>query len=250
MRTSAAGPALPLEKQDSLSRGQRVHVSGQAASRVAITLEDVRSALQLPGFDSRGAQRLMAPRPRTLFRPPDRPGRPRSGAVLLLLFPLQGRLDLVLTRRTEELSNHRGQISLPGGGQEAGEALEATAIREACEELGVGLDGIRVLGSLAPLYIPPSDFEIHPFVAYCASRPEFAPAPAEVAELLEVPLERILEPWVHLEEERSIRGHWVQVPFYNLGKHKAWGATAMVLSELEQRLWVTVASPPAVGVQA
>jgi len=209
-----------------------------------LTLEGVERALRLPAFDARRAQRLMATRPRTLYRPAARPGRPRHGGALLLLYPHGNQLNLVLTRRTNRVDNHRGQISLPGGGQEPGETLEGTAIREACEELGVCLDSAGVLGTLASLYIAPSDFEIYSFVAHCPSRPEFQPAAAEVAELLEVPLEHLLDPIVHQEGDWVIRGHRVQVPFYRLGEQKVWGATAMVLSEFEQRLRVSAEHSP------
>ncbi len=205
-----------------------------------ITPEDVARALQLTDFDGRYAQMLMAPRPRTLVRPMEMSGHPLQGGVLVLIYPLDGQLAFALTRRTDTVDNHRGQISLPGGRRDPGETLTETAVRETCEELGVCLDGSRILGRLLPLYIPPSDFEIHPFVACHDTRPDFAPAPAEVAELLEVTLARLLEPAARCTEDWMIRGLEVRVPFYDLSGHKVWGATAMVLSELEHRLRAVV----------
>lgn len=207
-----------------------------------LSLTDVQRALAWPEIDSLQAQYKMAPVPRTQYRPPARPGTPRQGGVLLLLYPCDDRLCFALTRRTNTVENHQGQISLPGGGQEPGETLAATAIRETGEELGISVTQDQVLGQLAPLYIPPSDFEIHPFVAYHHSRPDFQPAPAEVAELLEVPLDLVLDPTIHMHEEGSVRGIQVLIPFYNVGTHKVWGATAMVLSELEQRLRLAIGS--------
>jgi 8-oxo-dGTP pyrophosphatase MutT (NUDIX family) len=134
------------------------------------------------------------------------------------------------------VESHQGQISLPGGSQEPGETIAETALRETGEELGFDLDDHRLLGRLTSLYIPPSDFVIHPFVAYRPTRPDFAPAPSEVAELLEVPLGYLLDSAVHQSEDWMIRGYQVEVPFYLIGEHKVWGATAMVLSEMEQRL--------------
>jgi 8-oxo-dGTP pyrophosphatase MutT (NUDIX family) len=201
-----------------------------------LSLTSVQRALAWPDFDAQYAQHQMAPRPRTLYRPPATPGAPRQGGVLLLLYPYAGRLCFVLTRRTSTVENHQGQISLPGGSQEPGETLAETALRETGEELGIAIDRDTLLGQLASLYIPPSDFEIHPFVAYCPARPDFEPAPAEVAELLEVPLDQLLDPAVHRDEDWTIRGLQVQVPFYQVAGHKIWGATAMVLSEMEQRL--------------
>jgi 8-oxo-dGTP pyrophosphatase MutT (NUDIX family) len=200
-----------------------------------ITPETVERALQIRDFDALDAQQRMAPQPRQLLRLPA-PGTPRLGGVLLLLYPRAGQLLFVLTRRTENVETHQGQISLPGGAQEAGETLSETAVREAEEEIGVSRDDYRLIGRLAPLYIPPSDFEIHPFVAYCPSEPEFVVAPAEVAELLEVPLPCLLAPSVHHREQWTIRGYEVMVPFYRLNGHTVWGATAMVLSEFERRV--------------
>jgi 8-oxo-dGTP pyrophosphatase MutT (NUDIX family) len=205
-----------------------------------LSLTSVQQALAWPDFDAHWAQYQMAPRPRTQYRPPAVPGAPRQGGVLLLLYPWAGRLSLVLTRRTSTVENHQGQISLPGGSQEPGETLAETALRETGEELGIAVARDTLLGRLASLYIPPSDFEIHPFVAYCPARPALKPAPAEVAELLEVPLNLLLDPAVHRDEEWTLRGLQVQVPFYLIEGHKVWGATAMVLSEMEQRLRLAI----------
>ncbi len=201
---------------------------------------DIERALQMTEFDAGHAQHRMAPRPRTGYRPPPKPGRPRQGAVLFLLYHQIDQLHFVLTRRTDTLDNHQGQISLPGGRQEPGETLAQTAIRETDEELGIDLKDSMMLGQLASLYIAPSDFEIHPFVALHSGRPDFEPSPAEVAELLEVPVEHLLEPAVHQDEDWTIRGHRVWVPFYRMGEHKIWGATAMVLSEFEHRLRIAI----------
>jgi 8-oxo-dGTP pyrophosphatase MutT (NUDIX family) len=201
-----------------------------------ITLAEVEEALEIGDFDALGAQQQMAPKPRQLVRLSERPGSPRLGSVLLLLYPRGEQLFFVLTLRTENVETHQGQISLPGGAQEAGETLADTALREAEEEIGVGRHDYVLIGRLASLYIPPSDFEIHPFVAYCPSEPEFITAPAEVAELLHVPVACLLAPSVHHHERWTIRGYEVMVPFYRLNGHTVWGATAMVLSEFEQRL--------------
>jgi 8-oxo-dGTP pyrophosphatase MutT (NUDIX family) len=172
----------------------------------------------------------MAPRPRPL-RPP--PGvEPRQAGVLLLLYPIHNVLHLVLTVRTTVLNHHRGQISLPGGGWEGEDSsYQETALREAREEIGVVTAGLELLGPLTPLYIPPSNNVIHPFVAYTPQRPTFDPDPTEVAELLEVPLPLLLDPATRREEDWIWRGAPLHVPFYAVGQHKVWGATAIVLAE-------------------
>ena len=155
-----------------------------------------------------------------------------KAGVLILLYPVRDKLHLVLTRRTERVDHHQAQISLPGGRQEPGESFEQTALRETCEELSIPSESIRVIGRLTPLYIPPSNYCIFPVVATADSRPDFHPSTEEVAEVIEVPLDCLLDPENIHKEMWIIRGREVTVPFYYLKGHKIWGATAMVLSEL------------------
>jgi len=155
-----------------------------------------------------------------------------KAGVLVLFYPRKGRLHLVLTRRTDEVDFHKGQISFPGGRQEAGEGLEQAATREAQEELRVDPKSVRILGMLTPLYIPPSNYCIYPVVALAESRLDFHPSQVEVAEVLEIPLDHLLSPQNVRREMWTIRNANVEVPFYVFGKHKIWGATAMVLAEL------------------
>lgn len=202
------------------------------------TLDDVKTALSLPDFDAAAAQKRMAPITRPIRRSDAQPGQARLGGVLILLYCYQQELYLVLTRRREDLNNHAGQISFPGGKHEANETLQETAVREAQEEIGVDPAALTILGQLTPLYIPPSDFEVHPTVAWCANgqRPVFYPSDAEVAEVLEVPLRHLFHPETRIEEMWNLRGYDVLVPYFNVDGHKVWGATAMMLSELVERL--------------
>lgn len=193
------------------------------------TIEQIRYALTLDRPGLSGWSRMM-PQPRGIMPPPGQ--QPRQAGVLLLLYPLDGRLHVVLTKRTEDLKTHKGQISLPGGGVEAGEVPAAAALREAHEELGVVSESVAVLGKLTPLYLPPSNYFVHPVVAYAALRPAFLPDPREVAEVLEVPLAALLDADTVAEETWDLRGVDTRVPYYRVGPHKVWGATAMVLAEM------------------
>jgi len=193
----------------------------------------IRCALRrpLPGL---AAQLRMAPpgHAHALMPAPDA----QEAGVLLLVYPYQADLCFVLTRRTDRLGYHRGQISLPGGRREPGDAnLVATALREAQEELGIAAEQIALLGVLTALYIPPSNFIVQPVVGYAAARPAFQPNADEVAELIEAPLRLLLDPTTRqigpLPQQGSLSG-----PFYRIGKHVVWGATAMVLSEFEVAL--------------
>jgi 8-oxo-dGTP pyrophosphatase MutT (NUDIX family) len=154
-----------------------------------------------------------------------------KAGVLLLLYPREGELYLVLTKRTEELRHHQAQISLPGGRQDRGESITQTALREAQEELGIQPDAARIMGMLTPLYIPPSNYCIYPVVSSVPGRPDFSLSPKEVAEIIELPLSHLLDEKNRVEEIWTIRGIKVSVPFYSFQEHKIWGATAMVLSE-------------------
>lgn len=152
--------------------------------------------------------------------------------MLVLLYPIEDLLHILLTLRSSDLNHHGGQISFPGGGAEEGDrSLQDTALREAQEEIGIAAAGLEVLGPLTPLYVPPSQNIIHPFVAYAPRRPDFRPDPLEVAELLEVPLTTLLDPATRQEEDWAWRDFPLHVPFYAVGEHKVWGATAIVLAE-------------------
>jgi 8-oxo-dGTP pyrophosphatase MutT (NUDIX family) len=207
-----------------------------------LTLDDVRRALSrpLPGVRS---QIKMAPQPRPGWNPNFAiPPDCRQGGVLILLYPRADQLHFVLTRRTQTVRSHKGQISLPGGAREDGESLVQTALRETCEELGVPPDGIEVMGQLSVLYTPPSHYCIHPFVAHRPTAPTFTPDPVEVAEVLEVPLARLLDPSIRQVE------YWQdpnfesprRVPFFYIQGQVVWGATAMILSELVTLLEIEI----------
>ena len=209
---------------------------------MAITLETVKRALQLEGFDGRSAQLKMAPILRQNMRPPENPGQPRIGSVLILLYCHSNELYLVLTRRRDDMRSHAGQISFPGGKREPDEPLAATALRETDEEIGIPAHQLTILGQLTPIYIMPSDFEVHPFVAWHVDgkRPSFHPAITEVAEIIEAPLHQLLDPSTRREEMWQIRGRDLLVPFFHLGSHKVWGATAMMMSEFLERVRMVI----------
>jgi 8-oxo-dGTP pyrophosphatase MutT (NUDIX family) len=197
--------------------------------------ERIERALKLTDIDAVAAQQKMTPRPRG-GRPPELTGRPRQGGVLVILYEKNGATHLVLTRRRDDLNSHAGQISLPGGRREDGESMQMTALREAHEEVGVTPAALSILGALTPLYIPPTDYEVHPFVAWHEGPPFFVRQADEVAEIIEVRLDLLLEPANQFEEPWELRGFVVQVPYYLVGTHKVWGATAMMLSEFLERV--------------
>ncbi len=203
-----------------------------------ITIDDVQKALTIPEFDDMAAHLKMVPSVRKNTRPPDRSGTVRLGSVLILLYCREGELHLVLTRRRDDMKSHAGQISFPGGRHEEPESLQMTALREAQEEVGTDPDRITVLGELSQLYIYPSDFQVHPFVAWYANgnTPQFIPNPDEVADVIEVSLNHLLDPATVEEEPWTWAGTEMIVPFFAVHGYKVWGATAMMLSEFVERL--------------
>lgn len=191
----------------------------------------MRLEQELPG---QNAQLRMAPahRPNTNF-----PGidveKCREAAVLALLYPKDDALYLVLTVRPDHMEDHAGQISFPGGRRDEGEELIDTALREAHEEVDLDPADVDVIGRLSPLYIPPSNFCVYPFVGFCPSEPDLVPSDAEVATILHVPIAQLFSDDARVRETWTLHGAPVEVPFFHFETYKIWGATAMMLSELE-----------------
>lgn len=200
----------------------------------AIALLEESYRLGLPGMD---AQMHMAPDGRKSARQLD-PGMisaAQRAAVIALLLPLTDGRDtgLLLMERSGGLGVHAGQVSFPGGKQEGGEELLQTALREAWEETGVRGETISMIGPLSPLYIPPSDFYVQPFLGYVDHMPDFQVSEDEVKRLLIPPLPDLL----NMENIRrgtfnSSSGAAVNAPYFSVGNIRIWGATAMMISEL------------------
>jgi len=156
----------------------------------------------------------------------------REAGVLALLLPGDDGPVVVLTVRHDELPDHGGQISFPGGQRDGAETLAATALREADEEIGLSPTTVRLLGDLTPLYIPPSNFCVYPFVGAAAYDLSLRPTDREVDQILRVPIDRLLAPETRVVEPWTLHGQEVEVPYYDVDGHTVWGATAMMLAEL------------------
>lgn len=157
---------------------------------------------------------------------------PREAAVLLLLFEKEGLLHLLFTKRVAYPGVHSSQISFPGGKVEPGDATKmATALRETEEEVGAPVQQIEVIGPLTPLYIPPSNFLVDPFVGYLPEPVAWQAQPSEVAELLEIPLPHFFKQTARAQREISVGTGLRTVPGFVWESHFIWGATAMMLEE-------------------
>jgi 8-oxo-dGTP pyrophosphatase MutT (NUDIX family) len=203
--------------------------------RDRLTVDFVKYAL-LKALPGRRAQLKMSTRPRPGDTPPFDETRFRDGAVLILLYPVEGELHLPLTRRTRSVESHKGHISLPGGAREADEELVDTALRESEEEIGVKLTEESILGKLSVIHVPVSRYRVTPFVAAIRARPEYRPHKKEVEEIIEIPLQFFLEEKNIYTEWQTHMNRRMLVPFYRFGRHKIWGATAMILSEFAELL--------------
>ena len=217
----------------------------------------IQAALEDPAFRQWTSPDDVPELNRPRQRPNHLPGEGRTAAVMLLLFPVESKpvhlnaadvhwfgtelaskdLGLVLTERPKTLSQHGGQISLPGGRQDAGESLEQTALRETQEEIGIAPAAIEVLGRLNPVYIPPSDFTMHPFVGWHEPIPRFSRSTEEVESILVSTLSRLTQPTT-LQAGTVFSGQrrYENVPHFRLGNHRVWGATALAIRELLARL--------------
>ncbi len=162
------------------------------------------------------------------------PARLRRAGVLVPLFVREARLFILLTRRTESVEHHRGQISFPGGGQEPEDAnLWETALRESQEELGIRPEDAVALGRLSPLTTV-TDFYVEPYVAAIPQPYAFRPAEAEIAEVIDVPIAALQNPAIL--EKRKLPGREEPVLFYHYGEQVIWGATARMVAELLEAL--------------
>ena len=173
------------------------------------------------------------------FRPP--PDPPRRSAVLMLFGPdPRGGEDVVLSERAHTMRSHAAQVSFPGGGLEDGDAgpIDA-ALREAEEEVGVDPESVDIVGSLPPLFLGPSGHAVTPVLGWWpAPHPIRAVDEAEVAQVVRVPIESLVDPAnrFHATHPSGYRG-----PAFETAGLFVWGFTAMLLSELLDLAGLTAA---------
>jgi 8-oxo-dGTP pyrophosphatase MutT (NUDIX family) len=157
-------------------------------------------------------------------------------AVLVPLLQAAGETTVLLTRRTDEVDTHKGQISFPGGMVEKTDAdAEHAALREAEEELGLPPSSVTVVGLLDD-HATPSGFIITPVVGVVRGTPLLVPNPREVAEVLRVPLAFFADTTNVRREQREFLGRMHDVWFYDTGTHVIWGATAAMIRSLLHRV--------------
>lgn len=169
-------------------------------------------------------QRALASLDRHVVDFPER----RQAAVLILLFERDGEPWVVLTRRTETVATHKGQISFPGGSRDPEDLdLWQTAVRETVEELGVEAAGMQLLGQLDDYPTFSSGFVVSPYVATMARPPAWAPSEHEIAEVIEIPLRRLAE--IGRTESWEREGIRFPMHIFEVERYYVWGVTAYIL---------------------
>jgi 8-oxo-dGTP pyrophosphatase MutT (NUDIX family) len=167
-------------------------------------------------------------------RPPAPPTFPdsRASAVLIVLVDGERGAEVLLTKRSEALRQHAGEISFPGGRLDPGENDVEAALREADEEVGLRPDDVTVVGRLSALSTVVSRSYIMPVVATVTVRPALVPHDGEVARILWVPLVELAQPDTHREERWGTPPLDRRMDFFELDDETIWGATARILREL------------------
>ncbi|MCB1438860.1 MAG: CoA pyrophosphatase [Nitratireductor sp.] len=162
----------------------------------------------------------------------------KPAAVLIPVIERPGDLSVLLTRRTEKLSSHSGQVAFPGGKIDlADKDAAAAALREAEEEVALNPALVEVLGQL-PQYLTGSGYQISPVVALVDPGAEVSPNPGEVAAIFEVPLSFLMDTRNHRRSSRQFQGKerfFLEMPF---GEHYIWGVTAGIIRLMHDRMIV------------
>jgi 8-oxo-dGTP pyrophosphatase MutT (NUDIX family) len=167
----------------------------------------------------------------------ERPARElRPAAVLILVIAEGAGPRVLMTRRSDSLASHTGQIAFPGGRLDPGETVVEAALREAQEEVALSADGLEVLGQGDP-YETGTGFLVTPVVAWTTSVPVTRPNPDEVAEVFEVPWAFLMDAANHRQDHYELEGqprrYFWAMPY---GERYIWGVTAGILRALHDRL--------------
>jgi 8-oxo-dGTP pyrophosphatase MutT (NUDIX family) len=156
----------------------------------------------------------------------------RQSAVLVGLFESTNGVEAILTRRSQELTNHRGEISFPGGRLENGETVVDAALRETQEEIGIKPGDAQIVGELNSMSTAVSNSHIVPIVASYARRPAFSAVNGEVDRVFSVPLLELTRRDTYCQEHWVFNDREIQINFFYLDDETIWGATARILFQV------------------
>ncbi len=191
---------------------------------------------KLGGLD---AQFRLAPKMRLRYSSEKiKANQPKKAAVLALFYPnKENETCFLLTLRASYNGTHSAQISFPGGKIEnTDKNLEATALRETFEEVGIHHNDITILREITDVYIPPSNFLATPFIGYTNQKPTLK-TNDEVAETIEILLQDLLDDnSITTINITTSYADNIEVPCFKLNDYIVWGATAMMLNEIKELL--------------
>lgn len=160
-----------------------------------------------------------------------------TAAVLVPLFAKEGETHVLLTKRSDLVEHHKGEISFPGGKLDPTDRdLCACALRETEEEVGIEPNDVRIVGELDDFYTVATNFLVVPFVGVIPYPYTFRLSCREISSLLAVPLKIFFDPERRTEEIWTIRGQSVEVVSYRWKGHNIWGATARILKHFTEVL--------------
>lgn len=162
----------------------------------------------------------------------------KQAGVMALFYPKNSETYLILILRKTYKGVHSAQVGFPGGRFEDSDTnIQETALRETFEEVGVPIDTVKVLKPMTPLYIPPSNFTVAPFLGITEATPDFIKQDDEVEDIIEVKLTDLLDD-TNVSNVSVMTSYKLEleVPAFILNGHVVWGATAMMLSELKDLL--------------
>jgi 8-oxo-dGTP pyrophosphatase MutT (NUDIX family) len=160
--------------------------------------------------------------------------QPVKSAVLILLFPVEKNIHTLFIQRTEYNGVHSAQVAFPGGKfDETDIDLEQTALREAHEEIGINPKQVKIIGKLTDVYITPSNYLVSPFIGFLNAIPKLVMNTHEVQQIITTDLFHLNN--VKIRSEKIIthsNGDKIKTPYYEIEGLTVWGATAMMISEL------------------
>ncbi len=157
---------------------------------------------------------------------------PKTAAVGLLLYEKENFPHLLFIKRVDDGGVHGGQIAFPGGKQDLTDKDTLfTALRECYEEVGLEIEKSSLICKLSKLYVPPSNYIIHPYVILVNEVNSWIPNPYEVAEVLEINLMEFSSKAELKTETILVRDFKIETPVFQINNSIIWGASAMILNE-------------------
>ncbi len=183
------------------------------------------------------AHKIVAPPSRVLLDKHQIPTNAKKAGVLTLLYPdVNGNTNILLTQRANYKGTHGNQISFPGGKyEEKDNNLRQTALRETYEEIGFFVETKEIIRPLSPIYIPPSNFNVSPFLAVITTQPKIT-MNYEVQNIVELPVHHLMDINTLAIETITSNNITMKAPCFRYKEYFIWGATAMILNEIKEML--------------